>query len=115
MKPVDHPDQTQPLFGAFAGETLERCISVFRERGTQYADTMRICQFLLMKAVARELKIDIPQEYFRVLCIAGFADMKYGRLLGGYKQDTVEDSINYHGFVAEEMRRIKLELSKNEI
>lgn len=96
-----------PLFGQYAGATLERCMAIFKERGNQYADTMRECSFLTMRAVAKELGLSIPDRFLRILCIASYADMKHARMLGGYKEDTAEDCINYLAFVAEEMRQIK--------
>ena len=95
------------LFGQYTTATLDRCKAVFEERAGQYSDTMKECQWLLMQAIADDLGIDIPPDCFRVLAIAGLVDIKYTRLLGGYKQDTIEDGINYSGFVAEEMRILK--------
>lgn len=60
-----------------------------------------------MKAVARELGYEIKPEHFRALATAAFVDMKYQRLEGGYKDDSIVDGIAYQGFLAQEMVELK--------
>jgi hypothetical protein len=98
----------KPTFERLAGATLARVADTFGQRGTEYGDTMRDCQWLAMKAVAARLGYKIQPEHFRALCIAGFVDMKYQRLQGGYKEDSVVDGIAYAGFLAEDMRLLAL-------
>ena len=93
-----------PLFEEHALASIERVRQTFCGRGVEYGDTMRDCQFLKMKAVAGALGYEIKPEHFRALCIAGFGDMKYARLLGGYKDDSIIDGIAYDAFLAEEMK-----------
>ena len=94
-----------------ASKTLVRAKDVFEERGKQYADTWRECQFLALKAtleaVLRESfgKVVIEQGALRAIAAAVFVDFKYQRLSGGYKDDTVIDGINYAAVWAEEMRK----------
>jgi hypothetical protein len=93
-----------PLFESHALATIERAKQTFVGRGTEYGDTWRECRFLKMRAVARALGCKIDDEHFRALATAAFCDMKYWRNLGGYKDDSLLDEMNYDGFLAEEMR-----------
>lgn len=94
-----------PLFESHALATIKRATATFQGRGDEYGDTWRECRFLKMKAVARELGCNIDPEHFRALATAAFCDMKYWRFLGGYKEDSILDGINYDAFLAEEVRR----------
>jgi hypothetical protein len=103
---TDKTSPPQPIFETHALATLDRAKSIFAGRGTEYGDTWRECRFLKMAAVARELGLAIPAHYLRALATAAFADMKYWRFLGGFKDDSLVDGINYDAFLAEEMRRV---------
>lgn len=94
----------QPLFESHVKSTLDRCTSIFNERGGQYGDTWAHCQFLAMRAVARKLGAAIPEDTFRALAAAALFDTKYQRLEGGYKQDTIDDGINYGAFMDAEVQ-----------
>lgn len=96
----------QPLFNAQTLTTIERARAIFEGRGTEYGDTWRDCNFIQMKAVAAALGCNIDPEHFRALATAAFVDMKYWRSLGGYKDDSLIDGINYSAFLAEEMRKL---------
>lgn len=61
----------------------------------------------MMIAVARELGIEIEPKHFRPLATAALVDMKYWRMMGGYKEDSIIDGINYAAFLAEDMSRLK--------
>jgi hypothetical protein len=93
-----------PIFESHTLTSLDRAKEIFAGRGTEYGDTWRDCQFLKMKAVAKSLGIEIDDSHYRALATAAFSDMKYWRLLGGYKDDSIIDGINYDAFLAEEMR-----------
>jgi hypothetical protein len=97
----------KPLFERRAMATLARVQEVFKERGAQYGDSWLDCQFLAMKAVARELGAAIHEDTFRALAAAVMVDLKYQRLLGGYKQDSIDDGINYAAFLDGEMQAVK--------
>lgn len=96
----------QPLFEEYAVSTLDRAKATYAGRGLEYGDTWRQCRFLKMEAVARQLGCAINPQHFRALATAAFADMKYWRFLGGFKDDSLIDGINYDSFLAEEMRRL---------
>jgi hypothetical protein len=96
-----------PLFESHTKQTIQRAIETYAGRGMEYGDTWRENQFITMKAVARELGLEIPPEFFRALATAGFVDFKYWRGLGGYKDDNIVDSMNYQGFLAQEMKELR--------
>src|SRR5262245_43023570 len=98
---------TQSLFEEFVSVTLDKAKKIFSGRGIEYGDTWRECRFLMMAAICRELGIDIKPEQLRPLATAAFVDMKYWRMMGGYKEDSIIDGINYSAFLAEDMRRIE--------
>lgn len=100
-----HPS-TQPKFESNALATLQRVQDTFTRRGDEYGDTWRNCQFIVMKAVARKLGCQIKPEHFRALATAAFADMKYQRLEGGYKDDSLIDGIAYSAYLAQEMEEL---------
>jgi hypothetical protein len=100
-------NQPPPLFDTNAAATLDRVKSIFTQRGTEYSDTWRTCQFLAMKAVAAELGAVIPEDAFRAIACAAFCDMKYQRLSGGYKEDSVDDGIAYNAMLVQEIRNTK--------
>lgn len=93
----------EALFAELTKPTLERCANIFNERGGQYGDTWRECQFLALKAVARELGITIIDDHCRAIALAALVDVKYIRLLGGYSDDSLIDGINYSAALAQEM------------
>ena len=98
--------EIRPLFETHALATIQRSVETFAGRGLEYGDTWKDCQFVTMKAVAKELGCDIAPAHFRALATAAFVDMKYWRGLGGYKDDSLVDGINYQAFLAEEMRQL---------
>ncbi len=83
------------LFEEAALPRLESAISVMKERGSQYADTLRICPFTWSINVAKELGVTLLPEVARAIAMAAMVDLKYSRMAGGYKLDNIEDAINY--------------------
>jgi len=98
---------TAPLFEQRANATLNKVTATFGQRGNEYGDTWRNCQFTVMKAIVREFRLDVPNWALRALATAAFVDMKYQRNEGGYKEDSLIDGIAYLAFLADEMRAIK--------
>lgn len=95
-----------PLFEQRALTTLRRAEDVLKERGAQYGDTGAHCQFLTLRAVAKHLGCAIPEDAYRALATAALVDIKYQRMEGGYKQDHLEDGINYQAFLAAEVEEV---------
>ena len=98
--------ELQPLFEKRALASIKRVTATFGQRGNEYGDTMRDCQWLALRAAAKELGIDIPIEKARAIAIAGMVDIKYQRLQGGYKDDSIIDGIAYASFFADEMMEL---------
>lgn len=95
----------RPIFETFADTTLNRVRGTYTQRGTEYGDTWAHCQWLALKATARELGVEIPDSKLRAIAAAVLVDVKYQRLEGGFKDDSVIDGIAYNSLWAEEMQR----------
>ena len=101
---------TVPLFEQNAGATLSGCIRTFRQRGEEYGDTWAHSQHLTLRAVFKELTGDeLPLRICRALAAAVLVDVKYQRMEGRFKGDSLVDGINYAAFLVEEMRKLKEE------
>jgi hypothetical protein len=96
----------QPIFETYADLSFGRVRATYAQRGTEYGDSWRNCQWLAMRATCRKLGIEIPEKLLRALAVAALYDVKYQRLEGGYKDDSVIDAMAYGGLWAEEMRRL---------
>lgn len=103
---IERSAPQQPLFEKRASATIKRVTNTFGQRGSEYGDTMRDCQWLCLKAVAKKLGVVIPPEHCRALAIAAMVDIKYQRYQGGYKDDNGVDGIAYSAFLVDEMMEI---------
>lgn len=92
-----------PLFDSNATKTLSKVSATFNQRGGEYGDTWRDAQWLNMKAAAAVagIQLDIPTA--RLLAAAALCDVKYQRMQGGWKDDTIIDRIAYDANLAAEM------------
>lgn len=99
----------KPLFERLATPTLARCQAVFTERGGQYGDTWKDCQFLVLRAVLSEIGVELDDNDCRAIALASLVDIKHQRFMGGWKEDNIDDGINYAAALAEQMRIIKHE------
>ena len=110
---------TKPWFNN-ATETMSgEVAAVMAERGGQNGDSWKDNQQLAMKAVKREIDIHgskiTDNQNYRLLALAALVDIKYQRLMGGYKEDTPIDMVNYlYGlaYAVREMKTVKPEQSK---
>lgn len=98
---------TAPMFESYADATLARTRGTYAQRGTEYGDSWRNAQWLTLKAVCKSLGVKITDEHLIAIVVAGLCDVKYNRLEGGYKDDTIVDDIAYHAFLAEIMEQLK--------
>ncbi len=101
----DHfdPVPAAPLFDSNAKATLGRVSEIFQQRGGDYGDTWRDCQWLAIKAVSRKLGLNLTHDQCRKIAAAALFDVKYQRLQGGYKDDSIIDGIAYGANLAAEM------------
>ena len=90
-------------FIAGATKTLDQVKATFHGRGDEYGDTWNDCQFLVMRATAKRLGAQVPDDAWRALAAAAHVDMKYQRLQGGYKADSLVDGIAYSGYLTSEV------------
>ena len=101
---------TEALFTSACRERLNHAIKLVEERGSQYGDTLKDCQWLVMRSVfdliAEEEGL-LDKELARALAIAALVDIKYQRFQGGYKEDNVDDGINYLSILPEMIRLAK--------
>ncbi len=95
----------EPLFESNANASIARVTATFGQRGTEYGDTWRNAQWLALKAVAAKYHVKIPPHVVRALAAAVMFDVKYARLEGGYKDDTMVDGCAYGLNLAEEVNR----------
>ena len=94
-----------PLFDSNASQTLTKVTATFNQRGGEYGDTWRNAQWLNIKAAAKVAGISMDTDTARLLAAAALSDVKYQRMEGGYKEDTVIDRIAYDANFAAEMER----------
>lgn len=97
---------TKPLFELRADATLDAVRATYANRGSEYSDTWRTCQFRNMKAVASKLGLSIDDAFYRALAAAAFVDMKQERQSGGYKEDNLIDGIAYEALLVGEMNSL---------
>jgi hypothetical protein len=95
--------QPKPKFERTAAPILTSALRTLRTRGRQYGDTWETCQFLALRAVAKQLKLAIPTSALRAIATAALVDLKYERLRGGYNPDHLLDGINYAAYLVGEM------------
>lgn len=101
---------TKPIFETYADTTLNRVRGTYATRGTEYGDTWRNAQWLALKATRDELGLSIPDSALRAVAAAVMVDVKYQRLEGGFKDDSVVDGIAYNALWAEEMQQQELDM-----
>jgi len=93
------------LFASHADTTIDRVRETYAERGEQYGDTWGLAPFLALKATLRRAGIVFEERDLRSIAAAVLVDIKYARLIGGYKDDSIIDGIAYSALWAEEMKQ----------
>lgn len=104
---------TKPTFETYVEDTLNRATSICTQRGTEYKDSWANPSTKMLDAVCANLKVEIPEYAKRAIMLAVLVDVKYNRLDGGYKDDTILDSINYNAALAAEMQRLSGEVESS--
>lgn len=89
-------------FNRAGNATLERCTAVSNQRGTEYLDTWALENQITTFTVATlrailgdELTSGLTGDELRLIKNAALIDVKDERMLGGFKEDTIDDGINY--------------------
>lgn len=97
---------TMHLFPELATSTLAKVQATFEQRGGEYGDTWRDCQWLTTKAICKELGVEVSEYALRAIALATLVDVKHQRMQGGWKGDNLIDGIAYSAALAEEMERL---------
>ena len=103
---------SKPLFEERVNATLDRCTDIFTNRGAEYGDTWAEARFLVLQSVLNKMEYKIDSIHFKAIAAAVLVDIKYWRNLGGYKDDSMIDGINYQALLAEEMVQLQLDDKK---
>lgn len=93
----------QPAFNAAADTTLKRAAAISNQRGGEYLDSWSLDNMIttFFDATLRALGVPgLPAEAKRLLIVAALIDIKDSRMLGPWKEDTVDDGINYRAAYA---------------
>jgi hypothetical protein len=99
----------QPLFSENVLSAWKDVEAIFVERGAEYTDTWRDCQWLALIAALRAVFgwCNPDAEALRTIAAAVFVDVKYSRLAGSvYKEDTAIDLAAYTPNFIAQMRKI---------
>ena len=93
----------QPAFNAAADTTLRRAAAISNQRGGEYLDSWALDNMIttFFDATLRALNVPgLSAEAKRLLIVAALIDIKDSRMLGPWKEDTVDDGINYRAAYA---------------
>jgi hypothetical protein len=107
------PAVSRHAFNEAVDKTLHRCLSISDQRGGEYQDTWSLDNevTIFLDATLRAIGIGpggpgplaiepyTPEEK-RLLIVASLIDVKLSRMLGPWKQDTIDDTVNYLGAYA---------------
>lgn len=99
-----------PLFDELATPSLDQAKATYSQRGGEYGDTWREKNPLALKAVMAKFGLPIPSEdVLSAMIAAALVDIKYSRLLGGYKEDSLIDGIAYTALLVGAVKRVEEE------
>lgn len=100
--------QDTPAFERRANATLDRVRNTYASRGREYGDTWRDAPLFYLQSVLREFGLP-PLDRPRLVALAAatLADVKYSRMIGGYKDDNLIDGIAYTACLAEAMKEVR--------
>ena len=104
------------LFVRNTKKTVKEVLAVITERAKQYGDSWSEVEYLTFKAIIKKITNNqvIPSnDECRAMAAAIMCDIKYHRLKGGYKKDTIIDLISYESFLASQMETLKEEGTSN--
>lgn len=102
----------QPQFEHHALASIGRVTATFGQRGTEYGDTWKECQWLALKAICRKYGLTVPEDLWKPIAAAVLCDVKYARLSGGYKDDSIIDGIAYNALLANVVKEVDEERAK---
>lgn len=86
-----------PVFEESAKRTAVKCEAIYGQRGGEYSDTWALenQQTVFVDTVLRMLNLSLSAEAKRLLKLGALIDVKDDRMLGGFKEDSLIDGVNY--------------------
>lgn len=96
----------KPTFERLADSTIQEVTATYAQRGAQYGDSWANSSWNTVNAVCGQLGVTIPPEFRRAIALAFLCDVKYNRHTGGFKRDTLIDSIAYQAALAQAIEDI---------
>ena len=100
-------EKPKPMFEAMADPVIDTVRTTYAQRGEEYADTWANNRWLALKSVLDRHGVALDKVSKAELDRIGAAvlvDVKYARLEGGYKEDSVIDGIAYQALWAGTMK-----------
>lgn len=86
----------ESLFQRMADETLAQVKATYAQRGLEYEDGYAVMDPLALQATLKRIGVpELHREQLMAVIAAALVDVKYWRLMGGYKEDTAVDGIAY--------------------
>lgn len=93
----------KPTFERLADSTIQEVTATYAQRGAQYGDSWAGSQWNTVGALCNQFQVQIPGHLLRAFALAFLVDVKYNRHKGGFKRDTLIDSIAYQAALAQEV------------
>jgi len=103
-----------PVFEESAAATARKCSDIYTQRGGEYKDTWALehqthtfLDAVLDEAGSDYFPVKLPDDLKRLMKLADLIDVKEDRMLGGYKEDTLVDGVNYRLVFADLMDQFR--------
>jgi len=86
----------------------EQVRAIYGQRGGEYSDTLETNDWYTMRALAKHLVgIDLSKDHARLLSLASLVNVKYERMSGGWKEDSLVDKLAYGSALLGELHGIR--------
>lgn len=87
----------------------EQVRAVYHQRGGEYSDTLETNDWLAFRALAKKLLgVEVSKDQARLLSLASLVDVKYERLAGGWKDDSLTDGLAYGSALLGELKALEV-------
>lgn len=106
---VDTQQSPQGRFERSADAGHEQVRAVYHQRGGEYSDTLETNDWLAFRALAKKLLgVEVSKDQARLLSLASLVDVKYERLAGGWKDDSLTDGLAYGSALLGELKALEV-------
>ncbi len=98
----------KPTFEGLVEETITRATGTCNQRGAEYGDSWKNPSFSMFEAVWKKVTgspLTLTLDQKKAVALAVLVDIKYNRMVGGYKEDSIDDGINYAAALASQVRK----------